>query len=225
MIGVVTGVRREAACLAGVPVDVRVACSGAREARAASEARRLADLGVVALLSFGVAGGLARDLRPGDLLVPDAVTTPDGTMFRPDPGWRSGLVDGLARVRPVIGGLLVGSSEAVASPTAKGELARRSGAVAVDMESVAVARVARERGLPFAVVRAIADPHDRELPAAAMAAVGPDGGVSIAGIVLGLLRHPGQLPALIRLSLDSAAGLATLSAAAGRLTAPPHSDR
>ncbi len=32
------------------------------------------------------------------------------------------------------------------------------------MESHAVAAVATERGLPFLVVRVVADPHDQEIP-------------------------------------------------------------
>ena len=70
-VGVVTGSWVEARCLRRQ--DVRVACSGGSAERARSEAARLVAEGAAALVSFGLAGGLAPELRPGDLLLPETV--------------------------------------------------------------------------------------------------------------------------------------------------------
>jgi adenosylhomocysteine nucleosidase len=87
----------------------------------------------------------------------------------------------------------------------------------VDMESHVVAAVAAAAGLPFLVIRAIADPAGRALPAAALAGLSPDGGTRPWTVLLALARSPGQLIALIRLAGDSAAGIAALGRVGGRL--------
>jgi adenosylhomocysteine nucleosidase len=91
--------------------------------------------------------------------------------------------------------------------------------LAVDLESHAVAEFASGAGMPFVVIRAIADPQDRALPQAALEALRPDGHVRARGILGGVIRQPGQLLALFRLGRDSAAALATLRRAA-RLAGP-----
>jgi hypothetical protein len=58
-----------------------------------------------------------------------------------------------------------------AHPGAKRSLHISTGALAVDNESHVVASVAAVRGLPMTAVRVIMDPVNRELPAAALAAV------------------------------------------------------
>ncbi|MFP4003003.1 MAG: hypothetical protein ACLFV8_04440, partial [Alphaproteobacteria bacterium] len=89
-----------------------------------------------------------------------------------------------------------------------------SGAAAVDMESHAVARAARERGLPWAAIRAVADPANRTIPATAMAGLAPDGTARPWRVIRELTARPQDLPALIRLGRDAQAGLATLRGAA-----------
>jgi adenosylhomocysteine nucleosidase len=70
--------------------------------------------------------------------------------------------------------------------------------------------VAARHGLPFAVVRVICDPAGRALPPLALAALDGQGRIG-AGRVLGsLLRHPGQVPALLELARDAWRARATL---------------
>lgn len=226
-IGFITGVLREAACLKGFRPAHSVACSGANAIRAEAEARRLIAEGATALVSFGLAGGLVDGLAPGDLIVPERVVTDDGTVYPADPGWRKALaampvIPGCRGQRAfVLRGALLSVDEAVDSPEDKQLLARRLHAVAVDMESAAVARVAAEHALPFLVFRAVADPSVRRLPSSAIASVGEDGTVSIRRLLAELAFHPRQVVELLRLSLDSGAGLATLKATVRRLEPPP----
>ena len=69
----------------------------------------------------------------------------------------------------------------------KAELAAESGAVAVDMESAAVGRVARERGLPFLCVKAILDTPDRPLASRYESA---------SGVLAEILKRPRTLTAI-----------------------------
>jgi hypothetical protein len=116
-------------------------------------------------------------------------------------------------------GALAGSARLLASPAAKAVLHATSGAHALDMESHLVAAAAAAAGVPFLVVRAIADPVGRALPPLAQSALGPEGEMRPAAVLAGLLRRPQDLAALLRLGRDSARGFASLRRVAA-LAAP-----
>jgi hopanoid-associated phosphorylase len=211
-VGVVTGSWLEARCLRGQ--KVRIACSGGSAERAHVEAARLAAEGAAALVSFGLAGGLAPGLRPGDLLVPEVVRSAGGA-WSVDPIWRQRAHDRLTAggLAPRSGALL-GSERIVANPADKRQLFEATGAQAVDMESHEVAAAAAGARLPFLVIRALADPYDQVIPQVAREALRPDGRVRLQGMLGGLLRERGGAAALLRLARQSARGLLCLRRAA-----------
>jgi adenosylhomocysteine nucleosidase len=208
-LGVVVGYRAEARCLIGL--DLRVVCSGAGSERARVAARHLVHEGVAGLVSFGLAGGLVADLASGDLLLPQAVVLPDGGRLTTDPAWRDRLA---ARLEPAglraCGAPIVGSDHIVATRDAKRDLLAVSGAVAVDMESHGVAEVASGTGLPFLVVRAVADRSDQAIPLAAQGAIDAHGDVRHLALLGRLIRRPWELFPLIALGRGSSRGLARL---------------
>ena len=212
-VGVVTGSWLEARSLRGM--DVRIACSGASAERARSEARRLIEEGAATLVSFGLAGGMAPQLRSGDLLLPASVRGAGLASWSVDPIWRDGVRACLAAggLEPRAG-VLVGSERIVATLSDKRALFEATGAQAVDMESHEVAAVAAAAGIPFLVLRAIADPHDQIVPQVAREALRPDGRVRLRATLGGLIRQPGELFALLRLARASVRGLASLRRAA-----------
>src|SRR5262249_60264974 len=89
------------------------------------------------------------------------------------------------------------------------------GGAAVDMESPAGAGEAVAAGLPFLVIRAIADPAGRALPAAALAGLAPDGSARPWAVLLSLLRRPPQLIGLGPAVGGRAAGVAPPGPARG----------
>lgn len=209
-VGVVTGLASEAACLGKVQF-CRVA--GADAGRAELAARALIAEGCAGLVSFGLAGGLDPALAPGAVIVADAVVGPEDRRLPTDLGWRAALADKLqAHV-----GLLLSMPAAVVEPAAKESLRVSSGALAVDMESLAIAIAASEANLPFVAIRAVADPATARVPAWVMAGVRSDGSVHTLGIVGGLAKRPGDLPILLRLAGYSRAAHRTLSRVATRL--------
>jgi len=189
-LGVVVGLAAEAriARRLGCPVGV----GGGTLSGAEAAAERLVASGVDALLSFGLAGGLDPALRPGALVVPLAVRT-GGRRIAADPALS-------ARLGGVEVPLLLGAAHAVASAADKRLQFRQTRAVAVDLESGAVARVAAAHGLPFAVLRAICDPAERSLPPAAVLALDATGRIALPAVLRSLAGNPLQIGALVGLA-------------------------
>ncbi len=207
-LGVVTGLKSEAACLPAEGLAlIGVVCAGASAGRARQAGLELADRGADALLSFGIGGGLDPKLTPGDLVIADRVIGPDGHRFDTDEAWRRRLrrLDTPLAVAPI-----AGSDRLVASAAAKRALHAATGAALVDMESHGVAAAAAARDLPFLAVRAVADPAGRAVPWCARAGVTPDGRTRPLMVLGRLCLHPWELPALIGLARDAAQALAAL---------------
>lgn len=162
-------------------------------------AKHAARVGCRGMISFGVAGGLASHLRPGDWIV--ASTIVDADRAHPtDAAWSSRLRDAIrgASFSPIMG-----VDEPVAEPETKRTLHRRTGAAAVDMESHVVARVAAEHGLAFTALRVIVDPADRTIPPAALLGMGSGARADAAAVLREVIARPAQLSGLLRVSLDA----------------------
>ncbi len=204
--GFVTGLMAEAVHLERIPCSTF--CSGGDPGRAAEGAQQMVDSGATGLVSFGVGGGLDPSLPPGSLVVATMVITPEGEELRTDTGWRNHIAEMTPRPLTIAG--IVGSDHAVTSPQAKSDLFAATGAVAVDMESHAVARVALKAGLPFLALRAIADPAHRAVPVSAMGGLSPDGHTRALAVMGNLLLRPWELPDVVRLARDMRKGMLAL---------------
>lgn len=165
------------------------------------------------IVSFGIAGGLDPALAPGSLIIAASVIGP-AVSFAVDEEWSQNLAAALphARVAP-----LAGVDAVAVNPGAKAQLFRDTGAASVDMESHIAASIAGRHGLPFAALRAIADPAGQGVPASAIAGLQPDGRTDVAGAMKSLLCNPGDLPALICVARDAAKGRSALKFAARQL--------
>jgi adenosylhomocysteine nucleosidase len=168
--------------------------------------RRAAEAGCRCMLSFGVAGGLSPELKPGDCVVASSVIDVQ-TLYSTDPDWSDRLVEMAPSIRR---GAIVGVNSVVQDPGAKRALGKRTGAIAVDMESHLVARSARDQGLAFAVVRVIIDPADRAVPDAALFALKLRGSAYLIALFSELAARPSEIPALLRIAIDSYAARSSL---------------
>ena len=195
---------RQGAGLRQLADGALLAVSGMGGVAAAAAARRLVLAGARALASFGMAGGLDPALICGAVLLPEEVAPIDGVksaagVMATSPQWRQRLRAALPGSCIAWGGRLLTTDRPIARPAAKHDAWRHTGAAAVDMESVAIAQVAGQAGLPFVVLRVIVDTASDELPAALMAASSGTQ-VRVGRLLAGLLLAPGELGALIRLS-------------------------
>jgi adenosylhomocysteine nucleosidase len=198
---IVVGLRSEAllARRLGVPVMV----GGGTAAGAEAAARRAVAAGATALVSFGLAGGLDPDLRPGTLVVPAAVICEDNS-FAADPTLMEWLGGTTAHH------LLADDMPATDAET-KRRLWQETGAATLDLESGAVVRVATAHGLPFAVLRVICDPAERNLPHAALVALDTRGAIGLARVARSVIARPRQISALLRLAADAMAARRALA--------------
>lgn len=192
-----------------------VQASGMGCLRAARAAQRLARQGVGALLCFGVAGALDPALRCGDIVLASEVicaqplalqlpgmrptALPALARVRTGQSWRSQLAAALSRHGAVLERPMLTSSELICEAHDKMRLFRETGAVAVDMESAAVGVIANLHGLPFMVLRVIADTAEDALPAVLRSIAGVEAGAPSWASWLPLLTAPTAWPGLARM--------------------------
>jgi adenosylhomocysteine nucleosidase len=177
-----------------------IAVTGMGGGAAAAGARSLIESGATALVSWGMAGGLDPTLAAGAVLLPDEIVGPDGKAEPTSPQWRDRLVAAIAGHMRVTGGRLLTSPRAIGSVADKADLFRATGAAAVDMESLAVAQIARKAQLPFMAVRVIVDSASDTLPTVVTAAADQAGHLQIWRLIGGLALAPTELAPLIRLA-------------------------
>jgi len=210
---IVSGLKREAAILAG-PGRLAI-CGDASTLRA-----KLAELTcqpIILVISWGVCGGLDPRLRPGDLILGAEVVSAEGRINTDEAVTSSlaqRLIDAGARVAVE---RVAGASSPVSTARAKAELRLATGAAAVDMESLTAGRFALERRTPFAILRAVADPADRDLPPLVLSAVDSQGRINAAAVLGDLVRSPGQFTGLVAAARDGRAAFRALSRCRGLL--------
>jgi len=195
-IGVVTGLPAEAriARRAGWMVAV----GGGTADGAERAARALIARGATKLVSCGLAGGLDPALGAGTVLVPETILF-GARRYAAD----QALCSRLGTPKPSAGGTLYGATSPAVTVDDKRRLFRRTTAVAVDLETGPLARVAAGEGLPFAALRVICDPAWRTLPPAALLALAETGAIHPGRVLASLRRDPDQLPALVALGRDA----------------------
>jgi len=196
---------------------------GPTRSRLAAEA--LLGGGADALLSWGSAGGLVSNLPPGSLILPKSVIAADQTSYSVDLAWHEYLWNHLeGQMKHLHAGPLGESTVVLVHPEEKKALFRRTGAVAVDMESGTVAAAARKAGVPFIVVRAVADTADETIPQTILTAVDDLGRVNSFKLMRGLVSRPAELFTLLRLARNFRAACASLATVVrlidGNLLAP-----
>jgi len=157
------------------------------------------------ILSFGVCGGLAPDLQPGQWIVASSILFRD-EFHDTDRRWSQSLLQLLpsARYAPIA---------SVEYPLPHGEqralFYASTGAVVSDMESHFGARLAAACRLPFAACRVVLNPAHRVLPPAALLKL-KQGSPDLRAILRSAIAEPRQVRHLIRLALDASIATACL---------------
>ena len=161
-------------------------------------------------ISFGLCGGLDPALRSGDVVIGTRVVA-DGASVVADESVAHELAARLCAAGERVSlGAIAGVEAPVLTRAAKAELRNATMAAAVDMQSQIAARFAADRDEPFAILRVVSDPADRDLPPLVMKALRSDGRVDLGAVALGVINSPAQAPGVIAAARDSAAAFAAL---------------
>lgn len=191
--------------------------SGSGSENASIAAQKLLAHGATQLISWGCAGALAPYLKAGDLIIPSAILTKKNTQLNTHTQWSGQVVKLLENRIKCYNGQLLESESVISLASHKAIQFQQTQALAVDMESAAVARIAAQAQLPFIALRSIVDPAQLDLPEAINYAMSDKGIVSIPKLMLYLCVHPGELPRLVRLGLHFNAASKTLKHLAQQL--------
>jgi hopanoid-associated phosphorylase len=185
--------------IAARSTHVRALAGGGNATRLAALIERAIAEGGRAIASFGIAGGLSENLKPGACLIGSEVVH-SAKLYRADTRWTAQLLRELCAAAPY---RVAGVDQALSTPAQKQALNVATGAAAVDMESHVVADLSTRHGLPFAIIRVIADPASRTLPPAALAGMRSDGATDVGACLRWLVRNPAQAPALVGVAIDA----------------------
>lgn len=177
--------------------------SGMGPVRARIAALRQVDAGATSLISVGFAGALRGPLRVGDVLLPHKVFDASGRQYMVDSALHDQLDDAIGARLALRSCALVSTEQVVKSASAKFALAHELDADAVDMESAAVAAVAADARIPFAVLRVVCDGPQQHLPSCTSAALDARGRVIAARLACGLVLRPWESVSLLRLGVSS----------------------
>jgi adenosylhomocysteine nucleosidase len=145
------------------------------------------------ILSCGFSGALRPEMKIGHIAVADAIVDEHGQeqtltgMFPPDPE------------RGLFVGRLLTSDEMVRTVAEKESLAQKHEAIAVDMESLAVAQVATEKNIRFMAVRVISDDMSADLPSEILSIIGSSGAVRVGAALGSLMKRPGSFKDMMHL--------------------------
>ncbi|SDL40300.1 Phosphorylase superfamily protein [Maridesulfovibrio ferrireducens] len=186
--------------------------SGIGTERAAEAATLLAQKKPSLILSAGVSGGLARGTSAGDLLAASTIHSeiPD---FAP---WHEPEQDAdirkelLPAYRRIPSGPMVTAAAPVMTQQEKTSLHDKTGALAADMESIAVAQVAAKEGIPFACIRAVSDASTRAIPAESLNGVTASGKTQLTPILKAIANRPSLILELIPMGMDYSKALKSL---------------
>ncbi len=209
-LGVVTALPTEANCLTKYSYPLKkittinetlIMVSGIGSENATSAARELINNGATALVSWGTAGGLSEDLHPGDILLPDSVRleNDDNQQFRTDHDWQQRLINQIIPNLKPHKGLLLQAGEVITNIDQKSKLHYKTAAIAVDMESWSIAKIADQKKLPFLIIRSVVDTSHETIPLSAINSIDEFGQTNPASLTSSLIKNPRDIPKLIRL--------------------------
>ena len=184
------------------------AVSGVGEERAAGAAEiAVGAFHPSGVISAGFSGSLRKEIEVGGLVLADQVMTSDDggrAVIRCD----DRLLDAargaaLRSGSKVFVGPIVCARAVLVTAEAKRETGRKTGALAVDMESAGAGRVASRAGVPFLAVRAVSDPEDADFGFDPANWIAPDGSLRVLHGIGSVCRDPKSISGLIRMGASS----------------------
>jgi len=193
---------------------IAIVC-GMGEENALAAAQILIKKDVRALVSWGTAGALTENIHAGDLLLADGVVSNDENKYSFDTEWNKRIANELCNTSLKIRhGMIAHAHQVLATAEDKQNLHSKTNALAVDLESFAIAQLATETTLPCISVRAIIDEASQCIPEAVIKHTDIFGRPDIFSLFSSLIRQPGLITELIKLGIGMKAATTCLNTVA-----------
>jgi len=190
--------------------NVLLAFSGIGTDNARIASGLLLNQGATALLSWGSAAALSEKLTSGSLILPLTIIDNNGACYNVDSNWHERVSKSISPQISFSTDSLVNSPDILANSKHKQNLRAVTGAIAVDMESAAIGKLAHEHNIPFMVIRAIADGADMSIPRWLMSSIDEYGRIRFLPMLVSMVLHPNEWLEVARLNRGFSAALATL---------------
>ena len=167
------------------------------------------------LVSWGTAGALAENIQSGDLILADNVIANDGDRYSFDAEWNKYIINELSNTSLKIHhGMIAHAGQVLETAEEKKRLHGETNALAVDMESLAIAQFAKNAKLPCVSIRAIVDEASQCIPEAVIKHTDTFGRPSLFPLFSSLIRNPGLITELIKLGAAMRAATTSLNTVA-----------
>ncbi len=205
-IVVVCALEIERRALVGIErpgVEIHVSGMGAEAAAALGE--RLTERPLRAMIATGFCGALVPRLGSGDVVVADRVVHENTGDAFPADALMLAAADGRR-------GTLVSATDVARTPADRAALH----GLVVDLESAALARAARDADVPFIAIRAVTDRFRDRIPDI-IGMLDHLGRPDRSALIAFALRHPREIPRLLRLGRSARQAGDALTEAVGTL--------
>ena len=145
------------------------------------------------VLSIGFSGGLLPTMKIGDMVLANSIVDTHGNELQVDLKMSDDPKNGIHV------GRFLNTDEIVRTVEEKKRLAREHAAIAVDLESLAVAQVCRDTGTRFMAVRVLSDDLSYDLPPEVLSIIGSTGAVRVGSALGSLWKRPSSIKDMWRL--------------------------
>lgn len=167
--------------------------SGVGQNRAKNAAEKIISFSPSLIISTGFAGALKNEMEAGHIVL---------DIEKSDPSIANSCVKIADRIKlKIFQGKFLTIDRIIFDQKEKMELARKTDAIAVEMESDAIFKLCREKRIPFCSIRTISDRLNQNLPSIA-SGMGPEGKINLKFLKT-LAVHPADWMNLFHLTLSS----------------------
>ena len=208
--GIITALRSEMSCLTQSKPEPNVVTKlneqlllvlsgmGLKNVNAAVDI--LLAMKVENLVSFGTAGALSDELKSGDIVIPANIVNAKGDRQNISSVWRENVIQNLHTCPATIHyGDIVTTDNVISNSADKHALRKKTGAIAVDMESALISDAATEHNLSVIVVRIIVDEADSSIPMKVLDITDAYGEIAIMGLLGAIVLQPSLIKELVKL--------------------------
>jgi adenosylhomocysteine nucleosidase len=151
------------------------------------------------IISWGSAAGLSENVKPGDLILPDLILDEKGKEYVTDSNFKNRMVQLFPKELSYYDGSLCESSAILKEAEEKREFGKKYNAIACDMESATIAKLAKLKGISFSALRVISDDYNTSIPKSVYLSINKEGDFSIRKFLFQLLVNPKEIIQVIRL--------------------------